>query len=1428
MEGTPDEKLDSKGGGDGSSPDPQANVAALTASAASPQPHPASLVPPAASRNARGSTAEASDPPPTIGARLQRSRRSVARVWSELPTACKATMIIACVNFCLSVTYAIVAVTLTVEDEELHITVTILISALFVIVSVADAIIYENTLELATSVVIDSLVLARVIFFAFEGSSHKAFKIVWCSVMLLVQSVYIIVAGMAYREFGWRLYSKLGVDYREKGAADKMRVAILRNSYATLLKVTTMLLLVLCALGIDVSLEKRGGDVLVDLLAVSVAGLFVGGTAIWTAVLLVLKAKPRTYTKKLFWGFHALMTLAFGQPIATIAIYQQTNGDVANAAISLRVSCGVYMVFAAGTWVFTTVMHRRLERDRKVEDTKKSTALSSAMSSGPVSGPSSGFSSMPSTASAAAGDPLLAPMHAGSWIGKPTARSPRKVRFFQLSYDGSTLRWGWNKYVRLYYIDDLACDDAELTMTLAFPFDAELTLKFREASTYHAWRRGLAHLLLMLMAPDARAPTETLEGVPGKPSGVRLLMGSSSSRNFFTPGAGAPLALATGGSVTVGSAAAAAALGGGGEAPISSSRNKHMLAQLGVRVQQFGRRLRPNSNQSLGHTNSGRSDTLASPAADRMRRRSELGSPSEVTSVAQDWEDGEALAIEQAASGSARFVRTSSAAAQQQRQQQQATADKERQEREGSLQAEKRQRMASYLKSLAEAVHPEASRPQRRPPPVGAFAEPRKAAAAAGARTAEAADGGKRRRRRSHSRPSVDAGVQTDESELLLHHSLSAGVPYSSLRRASHDMAPLSSRRLQRLLEEESVPSSGSQGGKETGQGTAAASQDADKYDAEFVSQYFEAMQASGGAASHGTAAAAAPLPPQQQQQQQQQQAAIEQGSGSDAGIAAQYAAAMMAAMGGAGGGGAPVAAANGTHAQQRDAAETSSSGGGTEDQGSAQLAVGTPGGAGPAGPAGPAGIAAQQPQVDSGDGGIAAQYMAAMMAAAAAGAPGGDISSAAASSPQQTPASGISPSGSGFASQQLAALQDASLHGGSSSGLPPLPQVLVASRGTIDGILVPTPQVSTGPFNVAPRRSTSASSPTMASPLEQLAAQQQAAASARLHASLTPGTAPQSQGFTATVGGGLWQLAAAVDVIDYEELSFGKLLGAGAEGAVYAAWLLETPVAVKKFERAEDSLHEVEMYLQLGSHDNVVALRGLCQHEGSMFLVLEYCPRGTLDVMLHHSAKNPWDHSKLLPLVRSIARGMHYLHSRSILHRDLKPANIFVGHGQMMKIGDFGMSRIAATHPDTPPNLRRLTPGTVGTVQYSAPELINEDMRPSTADEMEWALKLDVWSFGVTLWEILARRRPFEGLSQNAVQAQWMSDPYAARLPPVKLPENIDRTGKHIYRGLSDLIEDCTRLDPYARPSSRDILMRLKSLACFAGRKEASPPVGH
>jgi hypothetical protein len=85
---------------------------------------------------------------------------------------------------------------------------------------------------------------------------------------------------------------------------------------------------------------------------------------------------------------------------------------------------------------------------------------------------------------------------------------------------------------------------------------------------------------------------------------------------------------------------------------------------------------------------------------------------------------------------------------------------------------------------------------------------------------------------------------------------------------------------------------------------------------------------------------------------------------------------------------------------------------------------------------------------------------------------------------------------------------------------------------------------------------------------------------------------------------------AVSVDVIDFESLKIGKLLGSGTEGDVHAAWYLESPVAVKRFNSVEDAAHEVGMYLAIGLHDNVVSLRALCQHNDDMYLIMEYCPR--------------------------------------------------------------------------------------------------------------------------------------------------------------------------------------------------------------------------
>jgi len=304
--------------------------------------------------------------------------------------------------------------------------------------------------------------------------------------------------------------------------------------------------------------------------------------------------------------------------------------------------------------------------------------------------------------------------------------------------------------------------------------------------------------------------------------------------------------------------------------------------------------------------------------------------------------------------------------------------------------------------------------------------------------------------------------------------------------------------------------------------------------------------------------------------------------------------------------------------------------------------------------------------------------------------------------------------------------------------------------------------------------------------------------------------------------------LSGRIDDVDFDELQLGKFLGAGAEGAVYAAWYNETPVAVKK----TTNVHEVVMHVLAGLHDNIVSARAVALHEGELLVVMEYCPRGTLDTMIHHTmggskkgapAGAGWDPMRVvLPMVRSIARGILHLHRRSnpILHRDIKPGNIFVSHGLVMKIGDFGMSRevegSAATTAATGPKegsavmRRTFTSGVVGTSEYSAPELLGStpEDKESTGETM---LKADVYSFGVTLWEILTRSRPFAGMGAFEIQTGWLVNPEEMQLPAVKVDPTLTGPARRVMEELAKLVVDCTAAEPARRPSAKDIVGRIR-----------------
>eukprot|EP01025_Chloroclados_australasicus_P052237 TRINITY_DN6082_c0_g1_i3.p3 TRINITY_DN6082_c0_g1~~TRINITY_DN6082_c0_g1_i3.p3 ORF type:complete len:223 (-),score=19.72 TRINITY_DN6082_c0_g1_i3:838-1467(-) len=159
------------------------------------------------------------------------------------------------------------------------------------------------------------------------------------------------------------------------------------------------------------------------------------------------------------------------------------------------------------------------------------------------------------------------------------------------------------------------------------------------------------------------------------------------------------------------------------------------------------------------------------------------------------------------------------------------------------------------------------------------------------------------------------------------------------------------------------------------------------------------------------------------------------------------------------------------------------------------------------------------------------------------------------------------------------------------------------------------------------------------------------------------------------------------------------------------------------------------------------------------------------------------------LKMAICIARGISFLHSLDppIVHNDLKCANLLVGSNFVVKIGDFGLSRTMRVGTNVP----------VGTSQYSAPEILKGDVKSLHS------VKSDIWSFGIVLWELLMRQRPYANISFELRLIVGVSE-RELRVPPVP-PE----VGSPI---LSDLVERCLEWEPHKRPNIDQVLQVLES----------------
>lgn len=260
-------------------------------------------------------------------------------------------------------------------------------------------------------------------------------------------------------------------------------------------------------------------------------------------------------------------------------------------------------------------------------------------------------------------------------------------------------------------------------------------------------------------------------------------------------------------------------------------------------------------------------------------------------------------------------------------------------------------------------------------------------------------------------------------------------------------------------------------------------------------------------------------------------------------------------------------------------------------------------------------------------------------------------------------------------------------------------------------------------------------------------------------------------------------------DAPDFSEFQIEKEIGSGAFAQVFSCQWRGTQVAMKQIlperinkQNMDDFKREVQILSRL-RHPNVVLEMAASVDPPHIFLVTEYCPQGTLFSILHQS-KVQLDTNRKISIASDVARALAYLHGfrPAIIHRDVKSLNVLVDRNFNCKLSDFGL---AISSYET-------TSQKCGTYQYMAPELFSGNVHYNE--------KVDVYAYGIFLWELFARELPYAGMLGEQV-------PLAVeRGHRPSIPEGCPPF-------MSALMKQCWNGEPHARPSMVEVVASLKQV---------------
>ncbi len=229
-----------------------------------------------------------------------------------------------------------------------------------------------------------------------------------------------------------------------------------------------------------------------------------------------------------------------------------------------------------------------------------------------------------------------------------------------------------------------------------------------------------------------------------------------------------------------------------------------------------------------------------------------------------------------------------------------------------------------------------------------------------------------------------------------------------------------------------------------------------------------------------------------------------------------------------------------------------------------------------------------------------------------------------------------------------------------------------------------------------------------------------------------------------------------------------GGEIGRGGMGVVFKAedTKLKRPVALKLLpfellyspEAKERFIREAQAAAAL-DHPNICTVYEVEEQDGQAYIAMAYIDGKSLKARI---AQGPLKVDEALEIALQVADGLEEAHRKGIVHRDIKPANIMLTAKSQAKILDFGLARLESAG-----DLTR-TAMVMGTVAYMSPE---------QAQGHKVDHRTDIWSFGCTLYEMLAGRSPFQGGHEQAVfQAIVHGDPRPITDLRRDIPAKIDK----------------------------------------------------